>query len=318
MGRKEDFLNVLTGQFCPRLPLWELHFHIWNLYSKEPVVLGADFLKLDEKQRSYAIDKNAEIMAETVQEIGFGAVSIPDAPWDCWYTLPQKYRVQLTQRIKALNPDFAIVAGGSGVLSMPSDGAQYVEFYYRLFDAEEEIDQECENIFSNWLEQAQELAQAGLDAMYIPADVADNRTTFFNRAQLERWYFPYLRQCAEEIDKMGMVPILHTDGNITTILPDLLKTGIKGLQAIDPVAGMDIQNTKKLLAPQITVCGNVDCGLMLTGSPDQVYEATAQLIRDCFDGQSFILGNSNAVAREVPQQNYDAYLSAWRDMNQKK
>ena len=61
------------------------------------------------------------------------------------------------------------------------------------------------------------------------------------------------------------------------------------------------------------VCGNLDCGLMLSGNPEQVYEKAVEIIEACKGKPGFIFGNSNAVAQETPLENYRAMLNAWRD-----
>ncbi len=66
-----------------------------------------------------AIKINAGILKTVGEKLGFGCVSIPDAPWDCIYTLPQEYRCMLIRELKALSPDFCITAGCGGVISMP-------------------------------------------------------------------------------------------------------------------------------------------------------------------------------------------------------
>ena len=314
MGRKEEFLLALKSESSgEKLPLWELHFHLWDKYSTEKFISGEAFSKLTLKEQDYHVKLNAEILACVGEKIGFGGVSIPDSPWACHYTLPFEMRVKLIKELKILKPDFAIVAGGTGVISMPASSDSYLDFCYRLFDEPEEIDKYCKELYEKWLNDVEELCEAGVEVCYIAADVADNRATFFNREQLDRWYFPYLKMSAEHLEKLGIISVLHTDGNISNVLNDIKNSGIYSLQAIDPVAGMDIKEVKRELKNKVSLCGNLDCGLMLTGTAEEVYHAAKCLINICREGGGFILGNSNAVAYETPVENYNAFLKAWRE-----
>ena len=314
MSNRQDFIDAINHRTTQQhVPLWELHFHLWKKFSQDRFVSGKDFLALGENEKQYAISSDAEIMVEIGEKLHFGGVSIPDMPWDCIYTLPQEYRVQLVSELKKRNPDFNVIAGAGGVLSMPSGSEGYEEFCYRLFDEPEQIDEKCETMFHNSLKVIDSLIDAGIDGFYIPADVADNRAPFFNGEQLERWYYPYLKKTVAYMKQKGKFAILHTDGNINTLLDNLLATGIDGLQAIDPVAGMDIVKVHEAWKGKACVCGNLDCGLMLNGTPDAVYEAAVQLLRSCKDGGDFIMGNSNAVAYETPVENYQAMIRAWED-----
>jgi len=56
----------------------------------------------------------------------------------------------------------------------------------------------------------------------------------------------------------------------------------------------------------------VDCGLLCSGTPDEVEQSASALLSDCKAGGGFVLGASNAVQREVPAENYRAMLAAWK------
>ncbi len=313
MSRKENFLRVLNRQApIGEVPLWELHFHLWNKLCGGGFVSGGVFMKLSAPEQDRALKRDAEIIAQWGQELGFSAVSIPDGPWDCIYTLPHEARLQLIRNIKALEPDFAIAGACGGVIAMPSTSAEYMDFCCRLFEEPEEIDRLCAELYEDFLEKSAQMAEAGVDALYIAADVADNRTPFFNREQQLRWYFPYLGRCARRLRELGVASILHTDGNISTILPDIRDSGIRGLQAIDPIAGMDIRHVQEFMGGQVAVCGNLDCCNMLAGTPEQVYDEARRILLACKDRPGFIFGCSNAVVVESPLENYMALLEAWK------
>ena len=87
------------------------------------------------------------------------------------------------------------------------------------------------------------------------------------------------------------------------------------MQAIDPVAGMDIVAVKKAAAGRVCLCGNVDCGLLQFGPTQKVYDATRRLLESCGGGGGLILGASNAVQIETPAKHYMAMIQAWRDYN---
>ncbi len=61
---------------------------------------------------------------------------------------------------------------------------------------------------------------------------------------------------------------------------------------------------------------NVDTGLLVTGTPQQVYESSAKILKECKDGCGIVLGASNAVVMETPVENYMAVIEAWKDFGQ--
>ncbi len=312
-SNKQLFLDVLKNkEIGHKVPLWELHFHLWKKYDPT-FITGPDFKALSDDDKIKAIKNDAAIMKKVGEELGFGCVSTPDAPWDCMYTLPQEYRLMLIRELKALNPDFAITGGCGGILTMPSSGDDYMNFCYWIMDEPEEVDAHCEKMYQSFTQKAPQMIEAGLDAIYVAADIADNRTTFLNREQLERWYLPYVKKCAQFLHEHGIPMILHTDGNVNSILTDLVECGIDGLQAIDPISGMDIANVLDTFNGEVTACGNLDCGLMLQGTPEQVYESAKEILLSCKNKRGLVFGNSNAVVIETPMENYLAMIKAWND-----
>jgi uroporphyrinogen decarboxylase len=163
---------------------------------------------------------------------------------------------------------------------------------------------------------ARRLRDLGIEAVFTASDIADNRGVFFNPAQMERFILPYLRRWAERVKEMGLYTILHTDGDVYSCLEDLAESGIDALQAIDPVAGMDMRAVKDAVGDRLCLCGNVDCGLLVMGTPEKVYAATRDLLLGCKAGGGLVLGASNAVQEEVPIGNYWAMIEAWREFGQ--
>ena len=126
--RKEQFVAALEHRVPSRhVPLWELHFHLWNAFCGGGFVSGRDYQKLSSAERDHALHADARIMIEVADRLGFSGVTIPDSPWDCIYTLPPEDRLLLANYLRAESPDFLITAACGGVMAIP-DSPEYVEF----------------------------------------------------------------------------------------------------------------------------------------------------------------------------------------------
>lgn len=141
-----------------------------------------------------------------------------------------------------------------------------------------------------------------------------NHGLFFNTEQMDRFILPYLTQWAKEVKARGAYAILHSEGNLTPCLQAIADSGIDALQAIDPTAGMDIVKTKEQIGDRLCLCGNMDCGLVLTATEQQIYDATRRLITTCRGG--LVLGCSNVLQSQTPIENYMAIIDAWKDHGQ--
>ncbi|MBO4934325.1 MAG: hypothetical protein J5441_04040 [Clostridia bacterium] len=309
---EKEYARIAFNKGVPeKVPLWELHFHLWNKYSDEKAVFGGDFLALPDGEKDDALKRDAEIMAKVGQELGFGAVSVPDMPWDCPYTLPEDARLKLIRFLRELEPDFLVGGGNSCCLAMP-DNEEYMDFSYMMYDAPEKIVERAENMLTNGLEQLGRMADAGAEFVYLPSDLSDARAPYFNPEQLEEFFMPFAKRWSARVKELGLIPIFHTDGNIMPIIDKAVETGVNALQALDPIAGITVGGLREMLEGKLCLCGNVDCGLMLSGAPEAVYASTADIIAQG-KGSPFVLGNSNAVVYATPKENYDAFLQAWRD-----
>jgi len=288
------------------VPLWDLHFHCWNQASGRHFIVGGEFAQLSAAEQERAVDWDAELMVSVIDRLGLAGVTIPDNYWEIapgaptYYWLPRDGRLALARTLQRLAGDrVLIVSSAGGIIGMPGAG-NYEAFCYKLFDAPEEIDEQARRSLTNGLADAQRLRDAGVDAVYTGADLADNHGPFFNPAQMERFVFPYMRQWAAGVKALGLYAITHTDGDIMPILDQVASSGIHALQAIDPVAGMDMRRVKQQVGGRICLCGNVDCGLLVTGPEQAIYDLTRDLVLDCKDGGGFVLGASNAVFHETP------------------
>ena len=223
--------------------------------------------------------------------------------------MPQEARLKLATLLREEDPTFMVIGACGRVMGIPG-ASNYLEFSYKLLDAPEEIDNMARRNFERGLEQGQALRNAGVEAVYMAADMADNHGPFFNPEQMDRFILSYIRKMAEKLKEMGMYVMLHTDGDLAPILSDLANTGIYALQAIDPVAGMDIKKVKAEVGDRICLCGNVDTGLLVTGPAAEIYESTRDILQECKEGGGLVLGASNATVLETPMQNCHEMIRA--------
>ena len=317
MTKREDMFAALQGRE-PRgtVPHWELDFHLWNTYAEKKIILGQEFERLSNAEQERALYQNADVILSVAGKLGFAAITVPANYWNvapgvlAYHILPDQARLRLVSILAKLKPaDLVLVAGTGGVMAMPA-AEEYVEFCYKVYDNPEEIDQRAEKILRAGLENARRMRDLGVEVVYTASDVADNHGPFFKPELMERFVWPYLRSWATAVKEMGLYAILHSDGDLTPCLDIIADSGIHALQAIDPVAGMNIAEVKEKVGKQICLCGNVDCGLLVAGSEDQIVEATRQLLKVCMPGGGFVFGASNAVQMEVPSENFLAMVHA--------
>lgn len=166
------------------------------------------------------------------------------------------------------------------------------------------------------IRDATRAGELGADAVCCACDIADNHGVFFSPPQLDRFWLPYLHRWTAVVRETGLCSILHSDGNLTAILDPLAAGGLDALQAIDPVAGMNMETVKHAVGNRLTLCGNLDCGLLQFGPIEKIAEQTRRIVEAGKPGGRFVFGSTNAVFREIPLRHYEAALAVWRRISQ--
>lgn len=320
MSNKQDMIAALEHREpAGCVPLWEIEFQAWDAASGQHVVLGHEFEALSSADQERAMCANAEIMLSVSTDMHFAALSSPNAYWNqapgqlAYYCMPGETRFRQLEILREQCPeDLMLISTTGGII-----GADYsMEFCCRMMDDPESIDEMARNRLESAIELAKRFRDCGAEAVISPSDMADNSGPFFKPEYMNRWILPYLTEWSDRIRAMGMYTILHSDGDLTRYMDDIAATGINAIQAIDPVAGMDMRRTKDTVANRLCLCGNIDCGMLLLGTADDAYAVTRDLLETCKDGGNLVLGASNAVQPEVPIENYRAVIRAWEEYGQ--
>jgi uroporphyrinogen decarboxylase len=106
------------------------------------------------------------------------------------------------------------------------------------------------------------------------------------------------------------------NGKMGPLLPDLAEIGVDILSSLcpPPVGDVDLAQAKQLIGDRVCLKGNIDAIYVLQkGTPEEVREAVRTAIRVAGPGGGFILGASDSILGDTPQENLDAYLSAARE-----
>jgi uroporphyrinogen decarboxylase len=113
---------------------------------------------------------------------------------------------------------------------------------------------------------------------------------------------------AQRCHAKDRIYIMHSDGDLTKLMPDLIDVGIDVLQPIDPSC-MDIAKTKQEFGDRICLVGNVPNELLRSGTPEEVQAYTKNLLRNCAAGGGYCVGSGNSVPDWA---NFDNFM-AMRD-----
>ncbi|MGQ9611124.1 MAG: uroporphyrinogen decarboxylase family protein [bacterium] len=111
---------------------------------------------------------------------------------------------------------------------------------------------------------------------------------------LRREFFPRLKRLNDAYHEHGIYCLFHSDGYLMEVMPDLIETGIDGLNPIEVVAGMDVGEVYNLYGDKIFLTGGIDMSQLLSnGTPDQVIEVCRKTIEKAPRG--YFMGSTTEI-----------------------
>ena len=207
--------------------------------------------------------------------------------------------------------DVAVVAGIRGPLSSAWMLMGLVEMSFALFDRPAMLQDIFQTLADFWTQIGLRLIELGVDALVIHDDQGSNSGTFFAPEQVRQFILPYLSQEIKILRDTGTPVILHSCGNINSILAELVATGIVGLNNLQRAAHMDIGAVKTAYGDKLCLIGNVDAThLMPTASPAEVEQAVIECLQLAAPGGGYILATDHSFHEGIPVNNVFAFIAA--------
>jgi uroporphyrinogen decarboxylase len=161
------------------------------------------------------------------------------------------------------------------------------------------------------LQIARRAVAAGADVIVLGDDYAYNGGLMMSPAVFRAMILPRLTKMIHAIHEAGGLCIKHSDGNVYSILEDMVAAGMDGFNPIEPVAGMELAEVKRRIGDRVALVGNIDCAHLLPhGSTSDVREAVRQAIADAGNGGGYIVSSSNSIHSSCKAENLRAMVEA--------
>ena len=235
----------------------------------------AQWDQMTESERALHRNEMADIYLETARKYEHSAIFLHPNPNTADETL------RLIDLVREKSGDaYFLMLHGDPTYSIPS-GSDMMEqaawFYERMDDAKAEADRRVDEQLA-WCERLN--AHGGLDGFALCSDYCFNDNPFLRPDLFAILITPYLKRVIAGMRAMGFYVIKHTDGNILPILDQLVDANPHALHSLDPQGGVDIAEVKRQYGERVCLIGDVNCGLLTSGTDGCVSAA-----RTC-DGMS--------------------------------
>ena len=204
---------------------------------------------------------------------------------------------------------------GDGTFAIP-DGSEMYEFAYAIADDPDSLKAKAAAMADAAIERNKRLAEAGVDCSILCSDYCYNSGPFISPEMFGEFIQPYLYRIINEAKKAGLYTIKHTDGNIMPILDQLVECGPHALHSLDPMAGVDIKEVKKLVGDKVCLCGNVHCAALQTGTEEDAIASAEYCLTWAKPGGGYIFCTSNVPFKGMPVDRYRLILDVWKRMRE--
>ncbi len=270
------------------VPTFELEFQL----SQE--LLGKDFLPLqglsgDELDK--AVGYNAELYLEIAERLDYSIIRTGD--------------LRILRKLAGMGAGekYLLCGEADGTLAIPS-GQNMVELSVEIIERPKELHQRLAKQAQWAMEWGKAQIEAGAECLTMCADYCFNQGPFLSPARFAELVTPYLYQVIESHRRNGAYVIKHTDGNIMPILDQLVECRPHALHSLDPQGGVNLAEVKQRVGHRVCLCGNVNCGLLQTGTDEEVIQDVLRSLREGMPGGGYIFCTSNVAFKGLPLERY--------------
>jgi uroporphyrinogen decarboxylase len=312
LTKKENFIKTLKREpITGHVPHFELVFYLTMESIGKVHPTHRSFWQWDQMSQA---EKKAQItdIASTYVEIAkkydHSAIFIQSSffDYDQFAAVAEAIRNQS-------GDEYFIMTHGDPTFPMPG-GSNMMEFSAQMYEEPEKLIESAKNSVEGFTNAARKFQENGLlDGFALCSDYCFNVNPFFTNDKFDELIVPFLKDIIANYRSMGFYSIKHTDGNIMPILDQIVDCKPDALHSIDPQGGCKLSEVKRLIGDKVCLIGNVNCGLLQTGTEEECIAEVMRSLKEGMDGYGYIFSTSNCVYTGLPLERYELMHRLWRE-----
>ncbi|MBI1335823.1 MAG: hypothetical protein GC164_02545 [Phycisphaera sp.] len=274
------------------------------------------WLQMTEHERELHRTDAARIYIDIAQRYDHSALFLHPNPGDTAET------IRLIEKVRELSGDrYFLMIHGDATYSIPN-GKRMEEMSLQMAEEPDAVEAQAAKWVDQSIQRAEQLREhfgntPGLDGMALCSDYCFNSGPFLPMSWFDRFVTPYLHRLTRAYKELGFYVIKHTDGNIMPILDRLVPEdeAIRphALHSLDPQGGVDMADVVDRIADKVALCGNVNCGLLQTGTEEQSIGSARYSIKHGLRAPGYVFCTSNCVYTGMPLDRYELIQRVWHN-----
>ncbi|MCC6797110.1 MAG: hypothetical protein IT366_18480 [Candidatus Hydrogenedentes bacterium] len=268
----------------------------------------AQWLQMTEHERGLHRADIADLFIKTAQRYEHNAIFLHTNP------CTEEEDIRMIDLVREQSGDtYFLMLHGDATYEIPA-GDKMLEWVSWVYENLDDAKRKADEKVNRMLEKAERLSkQGGLDGFALCADYCYNDNPFLSPDMFAEVVSPYLAKLCGGLRDLGYYVIKHTDGNIMPIIDQLVAARPHALHSLDPQGGVDIAEVKRRYGRALCLIGNVNCGLLNSGTDEAVIESARYCIRHGMPGGGYVFSTSNCVYTGLPLDRYELIWKIWHD-----
>lgn len=157
----------------------------------------------------------------------------------------------------------------------------------------------------------QRFIKLGVDGGYFGDDYGAQKNMLFSPMQWRDLVKPRLARLFAPFREAGLPVILHTDGQVAEILPDLVEIGLTTFNPVQPEV-IDHRQLRETFGDSLSYYGGVSTQTVLPhGTPAEVQQAVRSCVASLApEGTGLVIAPSHRLMTDIPKENVQALVEA--------
>ncbi|MFX0099343.1 MAG: uroporphyrinogen decarboxylase family protein [Candidatus Hodarchaeota archaeon] len=154
------------------------------------------------------------------------------------------------------------------------------------------------------------LFEHGVDMVFICDDFCMKERSIYSPKQFDEIVVPVYTMLSNNAHKKGGKFLIHSDGNVSELLPLLVKAKVDAIEPLEYESGARIPPLKEQFGDNITFIGNVPATFTLSfGTVEETVRKTKDLMLQCGEGGGYIVAAGSDVLASCKVENMRAMIA---------
>ena len=129
-------------------------------------------------------------------------------------------------------------------------------------------------------------------------------TTFFSPKMYRELLKPYHKAAVDWAHERGIYARMHSCGDIMTLLPDIVDTGVNGLNPLEVKAGVDPVKIKREYGDRLLLHGGINA--VLWSDKDAIVSEIERVVPILKENGGYIFSSDHSIPNAVSLENFRA------------